>query len=157
MATEQKISSSTGGARSSTPETNKEIVRQLYAAFNSGEIDRAAALVTDDVEVTTVAFGTVDRGKNAYKTWLSNWKNAMPDCTLTLKHQCASGDQVYSEFHAVGTHRGTLRTPNGDLKPTGKKLELDVVEAWDVRDGKLSRLRAYFDGLNMMRTFGAIK
>lgn len=158
MATEQKIrSSSTGAAQSSTPETNKEIVRQLYAAFNSGEMDRAAALVTDDVEVTTIAFGTVDRGKSAYKNWLSNWKSAMPDCTLTLEHQCASGDQVYSEFHAVGTHRGTLRTPNGDLKPTGKKLELDVVEAWDVRDGKLSRLRAYFDGLNMMRTFGAIK
>lgn len=56
--------------------------------------------------------------------------------------------------HWIG---GTLRTPNGDLKPTGNKLELDVVEAWDVRDGKLSRLRTYFDGLTMMRTFGAIK
>lgn len=156
MATEQKTSS-TGVARSSTPETNKEIVRQLYAAFNSGEMDRAAALVTDDVEVTTMAFGTVDRGKNAYKSWLSNWKNAMPDCTVTLKQQCAAGNQVYNEIYAVGTHRGTLRTPNGDLKPTGNKLELNVVEAWDVRDGKLSGLRVYFDGMKMMRTFGAIK
>jgi steroid delta-isomerase-like uncharacterized protein len=156
MATVQKTSS-TSVARGSTPETNKEIIRQLYAAFNSGEMDRAAALVTDDVEVTTIAFGTVDRGKSAYKAWLSNWKSAMPDCTVTLKNQCAAGDQVYSEFHAVGTHQGTLRTPNGDLKATGNKLELDVVEAWEVRDGKLCRLRAYFDGLKMMRAFGAIK
>lgn len=139
------------------PETHKQLARSVYDAFNQKQYDRCAALAADNVEVTTMPFGVSEKGKDGFKRWLANWGTAMPDCKIELKRQYATEDGVISEFHAVGTHKGPLQTPQGALQPTGNKLELDVIEAWDVKDGKVQKIRCYFDGLKMMKTFGGIQ
>ena len=160
MAMQDKSNVSPSGTihpAGSKPEINAQVARSVYDAFNQKQYDRCAALASDNIQCTTVAFGVTEKGKDGFKRWLSNWGTAMPDCTVSLKRQYATDDGVVSEFHVTGTHKGSIQTPTGALPPTGNKLSIDVIEAWELKDGKIEKIRCYFDGYNMLKTFGGLK
>jgi hypothetical protein len=50
-----------------------------------------------------------------------------------VTNQVASEDQVVSEFTLPGTHDGPLQTPTGEIPPTGRAIELQVVEVVGIR------------------------
>ena len=75
---------------------------------------------------------------------------AIPDMQLDLEDIVAEGGKVAVRLVIRGTHRGDL----AGIAPTGRSLEVSVLDLFHLRDGKLSEHWALFDNLGMLRQLG---
>lgn len=76
---------------------------------------------------------------------------AFPDLTFEIRHEIPCGEHTsVIEFTASGTHRGPLE----GIAPTGRRVEIDVCNVIEVRDGKIAVEREYYDSLSMLRQLG---
>jgi steroid delta-isomerase-like uncharacterized protein len=136
------------------PET--EIVRALYDAFNTGDLDGAAALVSDDFELTDIAAGQTLSGRDGCRRWLGMFRTALPDATAELVTVVAEGPRVATEHVGRGTHRGPLVGPGGTIPATGRTIELRLAELFHVHEGRITSLHAYYDSASLMRQLGLL-
>jgi ketosteroid isomerase-like protein len=63
-------------------------------------------------------------------------------------------DVAVEEGTFTGTHDGTLRTPAGDIPPTGRSVAVDYVQVLRFRDGKHVSFNLMFDRLAMLEQLG---
>ena len=135
---------------------NAAIVRNLYDAFNDHDLDRAAAMVSEDFElVDFAAEGQAFRGPEGFRQWLQVFLTAAPDAKVELTNVVAAGEGwVFTEHTGRGTHTGPLVGPSGTIPPTGRRIELPIGELFRVEDGKITLIHAYYDGATMMRQLG---
>ncbi len=136
--------------------TNEVIVRELFAAFNRGDIDGCAALVTDDFELVDLAQGLTLRGPEGMRQWVATFKSALPDSQTEILTLICDGEWVTSEHVGRGTNTGMLATPAGLVPPTGRSIELQIAEVYRVRDGKFDLMRAYYDLGTLLRQLGLV-
>ena len=61
-----------------------------------------------------------------------------------------------TEITVKGTHTKPMVTPQGELPPTGKSLDLKAVNVMRLRDGRIAALRIYFDQMDFMGQLGAL-
>jgi steroid delta-isomerase-like uncharacterized protein len=135
-------------------EQNVSTVRAIFSGFNTGDVPLLLSLVTDDFELQDIALGVSWHGKQGWGEWLQNWAVAMPDAQTRLDTVIAQGDIVVSEHTGGGLHTGPLNTPMGVIPPTGKKISLTFAEVYEMRDGKIKIMRAYWDTATLMRQVG---
>jgi steroid delta-isomerase-like uncharacterized protein len=132
-------------------EDNAAVVRRVYTTFNDHDLDAAAALVTDDFELVDVATGLTYHGSAGFREWLAPWLAAVPDARTEVTSLIVQGDWVATEHTGRGTHSGSLPTPGGELPPSGRPVELRFGEFFELRGGKIARLRAYWDVGTLLR------
>jgi len=133
---------------------NAALARRMYELFSLGKTEDVIDLAADDVELILYPFGQTFSGKEGFREFMSGFTTAFPDIAITVTNQVADDAQVASEFTALGTHTGVLRTPAGDVPPTGRTVEFTVCEVWTVRDGLVASLRNYQDAGSIMRQLG---
>ena len=136
---------------------NAAIVRDLYDAFNDHDLDRAAAMVSEDFElVDFAADGQAFRGPEGFRQWHQIFLTAVPDAKAEVTNVVAAGEGgwVFTEHIGRGTHTGPLVGPSGTIPPTGRKIELPIGELFRVENGKIALIHAYYDGATMMRQLG---
>jgi steroid delta-isomerase-like uncharacterized protein len=132
------------------------VVTSFFDAFNDGDLDRAAGLVTEDFELLDVAAGQLFRGREGCRQWLEAFRRALPDAQTELVNVFADGARVATEHIGRGTHAGPLVTPAGTIPVTGRRVELRFAELYELREGKIARLHAYYDTSTMMRQLGLL-
>ncbi len=49
-----------------------------------------------------------------------------------------------------------METPSGIVEPTGNRIEVEFVEVWRIRDGKVVSGHNYIDSATVMRQLGLI-
>jgi steroid delta-isomerase-like uncharacterized protein len=134
---------------------NAAIVRDLFDAFNSHDLDRAATMVTEDFELVDLAArGQTFRGPEGLREWFQTFLTALPDARTELINVVAADEWAFSEHIGRGTHTGPLVGPAGELPPTGRTVELRIGEVYRIEDGKIALAHAYYDGATMMRQLG---
>ena len=134
---------------------NAAIVHDLFDAFNDHDLDRAAAMVSEDFElVDFAAEGQVFRGPEGLRQWLQIFLHATPDAKVEVTNVVAAGEWVFSEHIGRGTHTGPLVGPAGTIPPTGRRIELPIGELFQLEDDKIALIHAYYDGATMMRQLG---
>ncbi len=127
------------------------LARKVYDAFNDRDWDRALEYAEPDIEVTVIPFGMSATGKDGFKGFMQNWVEMSSDLRVEVTHQHPSDNAVVNEIIATGTHDGPFVTPDGEIGPTGRHLEIPGVEVWEVTDGRLRRLRNYVDAASLWR------
>jgi steroid delta-isomerase-like uncharacterized protein len=135
---------------------NTAVVRALFDAFNEGDMARAAATVTDDFELVDLAAGQTFHGRDGCRQWLETFKMALPDARTEVVNLVGDGDRVASEHIGRGTQTGPFVTPAGAIPPTGRQIELRIGEFYELREGKIAKLHAYYDGATMLRQLGLL-
>jgi len=136
---------------------NAALAGELYERFNRGVLDQAAALATDDVEVVLIPFGQTFHGRSGFHDFLSGFKTAFPDLTVTITNQVVTDDQVVNECVWRGTHTGPLQSPAGEIPPTGKPVTGGrFCEVWEIKGGQIARLRNYQDVSTWLRQLGLV-
>lgn len=75
---------------------------------------------------------------------------AIPDMQLDLDDVVAEGGKVAVCLTIRGTHAGDL----AGIAPTGRRVEVGVMDLFHLRDGKLSKHWALFDNLGLLRQLG---
>ena len=135
-------------------EQNLATVRSVYEGFNTGNVPLLLSLVTEDFELVDVALGISWHGHQGWGEWLQNWATSMPDAQVHLESITAERDIVVTEPSGGGTHAGPPNTPAGPIPPTGKTIQLRFAEVFEMHDGQIKTLRAYWDTGTLMRQLG---
>jgi len=124
---------------------NVEVVRRGYEAYARQDVAAVMALMDPDIEVVQtelLPWGGVHRGLEGARTFfrlLAEHTDAMPEPVTYIP----AGNDVA----VVGKLRGTARA-------SGKRIDLDIVHVWTVRDGRLLRFAAYIDTPAMLEALG---
>ena len=135
-------------------EDSASIIRKLFDAFNSKDLDAIQAMATDDFELIDVAGGEKFHGREGARKNAEGWFTAFPDVEIELLNVIASGDWAFTEAVGRGTHSGTMHTPMGEVSPTGKHIEVHFCTVIKARDGKISESRDYYDAMTFATQLG---
>ena len=134
------------------------LIPRVVAAFNAHDADGFVAVMTEDVVFEHSAAPAPMHGRAEVSAFYTNtiWK-AFPDLTLELMdgpffHLHAP--RISFNWLAAGTHTGPLDPPG--LAPTGKRVEIDVREIAEIRNGLASRIRLVIDMSDFMRQLGVL-
>ena len=131
-------------------EANKQTARDYFKAF----LAKDTAWFRDHVELgfrrhdPGLPFEVV--GPDGVERLADFLLPAIPDMRLDLEDLVAEGDKVTVRLVIRGTHRGEL----AGIAPTGRPIEVGVMDLFHLRGGKLSEHWALFDNLGMLRQLG---
>ena len=149
----------TAAETSSEPMPSIEWVRDFtprwLEAWNSHEVDRLLALMTEDIDYRDDSWPKPMHGHADVREFLEAIWRATPDMTFeVLAGPYVIPGEPRAAFHwrGWGTHTGLLDPPG--FAPTGRRWELDGVDLHEYRDGRVSKLRIVFDMLSASRQLG---
>jgi predicted ester cyclase len=79
-----------------------------------------------------------------------------PDARTEIVNLISDGARVASEHIGRGTHTGPFVRPAGTIPPAQRAFELRIGEFCEMHEGKIAKLRAYYDSATMMRQLGLL-
>lgn len=95
------------------------------------------------------------KGREEIRRFVEGFHQAFPDVAHRIDRLLVAGDTLIMEGVFTGTHEGVLRTPAGDVPPTGRRVEVREVQLVTIdRDGLAARFDTYFDRLEMLAQLG---
>src|SRR5579864_6462234 len=100
-----------------------EAARAQILAFNAKDWNAFKGTLAADAVYDEIATQRAFRGASEIAAVAQSWGDAF-DSKATIESERISGDTAILELTWRGTHIGPMRTPNGDIPATGKKVEL---------------------------------
>src|SRR5215213_1051442 len=138
-------------------EDNVYIAQNIHPLWNERQFDRILSeMIDDDVEWITVPFGTAFRGHNGFRQFMQGWADAFPDGRAEDMHVYVGEDFAVTEFVGRGTHEGALQGADYEISPTGRRVEWELCEVYQIRNGKIYSARTYFDAAELLRQLGVL-
>ncbi|MDP9430217.1 MAG: ester cyclase [Actinomycetota bacterium] len=134
--------------------TEVDVVRQVFDAFNEGDLQRAVSSVSPICEMTDVAAGQTYSGPDGFRQWLGIFATAFSDGRAELTDVIRDGSRVAVEYIGRGTHDGPFATPAGTIPATGRSAELRFAQVVEVHDASITAVRVYYDGATLLRQLG---
>jgi steroid delta-isomerase-like uncharacterized protein len=137
--------------------TVREAFDKGTETFNAHDIEGFTSVLADDVSYKAPG-GMTGEGKTACAQFYAGWFEAFPDAHVQVHdlHLAADGDVAVEEGTFTGTHQGVLRSPAGDVPPTGRPVAVDYIQVLRFRDGKHISFNLMFDRLLMLEQLGLL-
>lgn len=132
----------------------RELAEMHVQVFNDRAWGKASDIYAPDLAMVEPA-GTT-QGIDGYLGTAKGFVAAFPDCRFQVTSVVASGNRVVMEGIYSGTHTGPLMTPQGEVPPTGRTLELALCDVFDVEAGRIGRVRAYYDQMTLAAQLGLL-
>ena len=111
---------------------NEAVVRELIAAFNANDVDRVLAFFTADAVYHNIPVQPVS-GTAAIRAVLAGFMGMASEIDWVLRHLAETRD-------------GVVLTERVDrFLVRGRWIELPVMGTFEVRDGRVTAWRDYFD------------
>jgi len=132
-----------------TTASNDPVV-EFLAAFGRRDVETALAQVADDVRITAHGLGLREQGTAAIREILEDIVRAFPDLLVTTKRILRTGDVLTAELKVEGTQAATY------AGAINQEKHLDLDEAWrfEVRDGRIVAIDAYWCQQQLYRRLG---
>ena len=130
----------------------RDVILKHVAAVNNR--DSAADPWAADAEM--VAPGGGASGRDEVLGFLGVFLEAFPDLRLELKHLLSDGPAAAAEGTLAGTHDGVLHTPNGDVPPTGRAVELRWAAVYATDGETLKSEHLFFDQMELLGQLGLL-
>ena len=144
-----------------TADENKATIRaHIEDAINAGDAARTAqGYAADTINHADPRNPRAGRA-GVERAWRSLY-TAFPDWQFVIEDIAADGDMVWCRVTLRGTHLGTPELPvlGGLLvgvPPTGRRIEVQHVHIFRLRDGEITEHAAVRDDLRMGRQLGLI-
>ena len=131
-----------------------EIIREHMEAENVLDFD-AAINTFDHPRYELVGSEQVFDGEEQVREYYRRSRSAFPDQRNEIISLRQAGDAVITEFWLLGTHKGPLKTPAGEMPPTGKPFKVRMCAIFEFEGEKIVCERIYFDSMSMMRQLTA--
>jgi len=134
---------------STTASSDLDLVQfcaRYLAAWNGHDATAIADLVTDDIVWEDPALVRAARGPAAVQDFMREAWVAFPDLRFDESddpHLSVAADQVAWRWRMRGTNTGPIDPPG--FAPTGRAIEIEGVDLWTMRDGRIARYRAFYD------------
>ena len=105
----------------------RKIVEEGFGEENLSVID---TYVSDDIIEHQAGLG---KGKEGLKRAIQSLRASFPDLKYSLQQYSQKNDTVWVHYKATGTQTGQFM----HLAPTGKKIDIDVMDVGRIENGKL--------------------
>lgn len=135
-------------------EDNLRLVREFQAAWNERDFDRGAEMMAADGEILIVGSGQRFVGPEGSVAFSRLWADGFPDGRVEIVETISEGDRLAVLYRGRGTHTGTLNSAAGEIPATGKEVTLELCDVIEFRDGKIQRVRTYFDSGSLLAQLG---
>jgi len=130
------------------------LAMRVEQTFADRDLNALSALWADEVEYE--APGVSLRGKAARLVAERVWLDAFPDVTVEIRRQLVGNDWVVFESTMRGTHTGPLKTPEGDIPPTGVSIAEEYATFMWFAGGQVVRQRVYYDRFELLKNLGIL-
>ena len=129
--------------------SNAELIRWAFDVINTHDVEPLKRFWTDE---TWERFPTrTVRGAEDIASVFEEAFAALPDLRFEIEELVEDGDTIFARWHMTGTHTGA---PWEGVVPTGKRIELDGIDHFVVRDGRVVSNFIVFDQLQFGRAVG---
>jgi len=129
-------------------ERNKALLlRLIEEGFNKGKHSVVDELVSPDAKEHQRGNHDGSEGTKEVINTLRGW---FPDFAMSAEDIMASGDKVWARFRATGTNLGSIMK----MPPTGRRMDITVIDIVRVKDGRIVEHWGVPDQLGMMLQTG---
>ena len=130
-----------------------ELGHRLEEAFNGGDWAAYSAPMTNDTLYESPRASA--RGAEEIIQFVRGVKEACPDIRATATKVLACGNTLVRELRWEGTHTGPLKTPQGTIPPTNRRISFKGVVLLEASsDGTVIALREYYDRAAVIAQLG---
>ena len=131
--------------------TNADLIRWAFDVLNTHDVTPLKGFWTDE---TVERFPTRTRhGADDIAAEFTAAFAALPDFRMRVEAVAEQGDEVFVRWHLTGTHSGAAWE---GIAPSGKRIELDGMDHFTVRDGRVVSNFVVFDQLQFARAVGFV-
>ena len=132
-------------------QTNTDVVRRVYEAFDRGDIPAMLGMLTDDVEFTlqgppVIPYAGTHRGREGVAEFVSLLDENLEFERFEPREFVAQGDTVV----VLGDDRSVV-------KSTGRAFEEEWAHVYTLRDGKIAKGLIIEDTAAQVVAFGAVQ
>lgn len=103
-----------------------------------------------------VAPGSQASGRDEVLSFLGVFQEAFPDLRLEVEKLLGDGPAAAAEGVLTGTHDGVLHTPDGDIPPTGRRVELRWAAVYATDEDTLKSEHLFFDQMDFLGQLGLL-
>lgn len=132
---------------------NKAIVRRIYEELWDGRrLEVAHELIAEGAVNYDTGLTAHPFGPEEMKGTVEMITAAFPDNRHEIEEVLAEGDTVVLRCTLTGTHRGEFM----GIPPTGRRIEVNEIHIYRMREGKAVEHRVGRDDVGAMRQLGVI-
>jgi steroid delta-isomerase-like uncharacterized protein len=132
------------------------VASEFMEAFNKSDFDRMAALCSPDVIYIEKGTGRSTKGVDEIMGVAHAWRAAFSDLHGNIVSSNSCGDTALLEITWTGTNDGPIELASGSLPATGRSVEFDDAQVYDIENGQVTAFRNYGDFLTMLTQLGVI-
>lgn len=146
-----------GTARPSDPrrmhaEANKQVVRRFVDEYQTAANEQSFAELLHPEVVDRSRPPGIAEGAEGVRQQFEAFRAAFPDFHAVIHDQIAEGDKVVTRKVFHGTHRGELM----GIPPTGREVQIEVIDIVRVEDGQIVEHWNVVDRLGLLQQLGAL-
>ena len=138
------------GADKSAQETNKEAMRQIFKAFETGDASQIDNYIAPNAVEHTPDPNITSEGSQRVKDAIAMYHTAFPQSKVEIMNITAEGDMVTAQFRWTGTNSG----PMGSMPATNKTMDITGVDIVRFENGKGVEHWGYWEEGKMMAQLG---
>lgn len=130
--------------------TNGQLVRWVFEMLNAGNTGPLKRFWGEDA-VERFPDRTC-RGPEEIAAYFESMFAALPDFHIEAIALAEQGEDVFVRWRLTGTHRGTLM----GVEATGRRIEVDGIDHFVIRDGRMASNFVVADQLQYARQLGML-
>ena len=132
----------------------QDLWRRTEELMNNHDYEAAVDLMYAKDAVLVMSSTRIEGGQ-AIRAFMDEFAKAFPDGKLTTSGVVEDDQSLAVEYTFEGTHTGPLVVPDGsELPATGNSVTIPLVSVFDMRNGKATEERMYFDNALLMEQLG---
>lgn len=128
-----------------------KVVRNLYAAFNAGDLGALDELLADAFVEHEETPG-IPPNKEGLKRFVLMLRVAFPDTVFEVADCAVELDKVWTRVVVTGTHRGAWL----GIAPTGKTIRIQVFDICRIARNQIVEHWGLSDHMGVMRQLGVL-
>jgi steroid delta-isomerase-like uncharacterized protein len=128
------------------------IVEQWQDAWNSHDVERILACLSEDAVYEDVPTGRINRTHEEARQFIEAGWAAFPDLRFEYAAASVTGEHGTSEWTMMGTHWGDFP----GLPATGKAFSVRGVSVLELSGDKIRTVRDYWDFATVLRQLGVL-
>ena len=135
----------------------QQFTQAYEAAWNGYDSSAIEPLLTEDIEWYDPALPDTIRGVPAVRQFMEDSWRAFPDLRFSEPDPpflVEQGDKVAWAWRMQGTFKGPLEPPG--FAPTGRAMDVQGIDQWLMRDGRIARYRADWDVMGLAVQLGIV-
>jgi steroid delta-isomerase-like uncharacterized protein len=139
----------------------RELIPRWLDAWNTHDLDTLQSLVTEDIAWEDPAMqGRTVHGRAEFRAFTQSLFRGIPDVRfegLGATYLALDRDGLAVPWRMTGTFTGDLElwgTPSLAWAPTGRHVEIEGVDVYELRDGLISHWTIHYDLLGLSQQLG---